>query len=55
MSDKAREFAEAIIKTKPDTTTHDSPKKPRQKRRITSSVRETYKFRIAGSGNTVIR
>lgn len=37
MSDKAREFAEAIIKTKPDTTTHDSPKKPRQKRRITSS------------------
>ena len=40
MAEKARELAEAI-KTMPDTTTQESLKKPKPKRKITSSVRKT--------------
>ena len=52
MAEKARELAGAI-KTKPDTTTQDSPKKPKphhttQQRKATSSVR--YKTLINNCG-----
>ena len=39
MAEKAKELAE-IVKTKPDTTTQDLPKKVRPKRKTSSSVSE---------------
>ena len=40
MAEKAKELAEAI-KTMPDTTTQESPKKAKPKRKIISSVSKT--------------